>query len=76
MEEIKNLINKKLKENKLEIDSLNKQLKKQLLIKEELKKQLTLYGVSICSRCESHTLKNKEDLYCVNCAYEKTMSGY
>jgi hypothetical protein len=76
MEEIKQLINKKLKDNKEEIDSLNKKLKEQLLIKKELSKQLTLYGVGICSRCESHTLESLEDVYCVNCDYEKKMTGY
>jgi predicted RNase H-like nuclease (RuvC/YqgF family) len=62
MEEIKQLINKKLKDNKEEIDSLNKKLKEQLLIKKELSKQLTLESL--------------EDVYCVNCDYEKKMSGY
>lgn len=40
----------------------------------ELKK-LRVGDVSVCSRCEKKP-KSKESIYCIDCLYERKMSGY
>jgi hypothetical protein len=42
---------------------------------EEMNQALPQADVSVCSRCEKKP-KHKESIYCIDCLYERKMSGY
>lgn len=44
-------------------------------IKDASIKQLLIGSVSICSRCKEKPVY-KKSTYCIDCLYERTMSGY
>ena len=36
---------------------------------------LNIDGVSVCTRCENKQ-RHKDSIYCIDCLYERKMSGY
>lgn len=39
------------------------------------KPSLDIAGVSVCARCENKQ-RHKDSIYCIDCLYERKMSGY